>query len=235
MEFSWRTGSSPARTAGSAIALRVDIFLQKTGNQPKLLPMNNSALPQSLRPRAPVPARLNAGTASAKIFSSKIPHNPLKRLISDERIQGNPSVSNPPIGGFQTEKDPNQGNPNRIGRMQGAAGRREGAEPIPARTRAPPDRRRRVWLSKLKGGSAARGTHCRSVNAARRAPRLFRGAGIAVRGRTDVLRLSRPWRQVQSRRARRLHALMASQFGPGLAPTAATPITFVPFISQTAA
>jgi hypothetical protein len=29
-------------------------------------------------------------------FFVKIPRNPLKRLISDERIQGNPSFSNPP-------------------------------------------------------------------------------------------------------------------------------------------
>ena len=30
-----------------------------------------------------------------KIFSPKFPHKPLKRLDSDEKIQGNPSFSNP--------------------------------------------------------------------------------------------------------------------------------------------
>jgi hypothetical protein len=33
-------------------------------------------------------------TATKKFFQ-KIPHKPLKRLDSDERIQGNPSFSNP--------------------------------------------------------------------------------------------------------------------------------------------
>jgi hypothetical protein len=35
------------------------------------------------------------GKGRDKFFSRKIPRNPLKRFDSDERIQGNPSFSNP--------------------------------------------------------------------------------------------------------------------------------------------
>jgi hypothetical protein len=35
-----------------------------------------------------------------KFLSAKIPRNPLKMLDSDERIQGNPSLSNPQNHGF---------------------------------------------------------------------------------------------------------------------------------------
>ncbi|HLX97257.1 MAG TPA: hypothetical protein VKR62_01050, partial [Roseiarcus sp.] len=56
-----------------------------------------------------------------KFLSRKISRNPLKSLDSNERIQGNPSVSNPRIGAFQSENAPDQDNPNRTGR---AAARR---------------------------------------------------------------------------------------------------------------
>ena len=39
------------------------------------------------------------GPRSRKIFSAKFPRKPLKRLDSDERIQGNPSFSNPSLTG----------------------------------------------------------------------------------------------------------------------------------------
>ncbi len=56
------------------------------------------------------PAR---GQRSTKIFSAKFPRKPLIRLDSDERIQGNPSFSNPPDGGFRSKTATGQGNPNR--------------------------------------------------------------------------------------------------------------------------
>ncbi len=57
--------------------------------------MNNCALPQSPRLEPIRPGRRAGAKGRAKFFSAKIPRNPLKRLISDERIQGNPSFSNP--------------------------------------------------------------------------------------------------------------------------------------------
>jgi hypothetical protein len=53
-----------------------------------------------------------AREARVKFVPPKIPRNPLKRLISDERIQGNPSFSNPPNQGFLTKRGPIQENPN---------------------------------------------------------------------------------------------------------------------------
>jgi hypothetical protein len=41
------------------------------------------------------------GKGRKNFIFSKIPHNPLKRLDSDERIQGNPSLSNPLFCPFQ--------------------------------------------------------------------------------------------------------------------------------------
>ena len=50
-------------------------------------------------------ASLDASAAAAKgrekFLSAKIPRNPLKRLDSDERIQGNPSFSNPQKRGLR--------------------------------------------------------------------------------------------------------------------------------------
>jgi hypothetical protein len=37
----------------------------------------------------------NRRRRATKIFPTKFPHKPLKRLVSRERIQGNPSFSNP--------------------------------------------------------------------------------------------------------------------------------------------
>jgi hypothetical protein len=44
------------------------------------------------------------GKAREKFLSAKIQRNPLKRLDSDERIQGNPSFSNPQKRGFSRPK-----------------------------------------------------------------------------------------------------------------------------------
>jgi hypothetical protein len=45
------------------------------------------------------------GKAREKFLSAKIQRNPLKRLDSDERIQGNPSFSNPHKRGFLRSND----------------------------------------------------------------------------------------------------------------------------------
>jgi hypothetical protein len=50
-------------------------------------------MPRRLAPVPPLTPPLAKGRE--KFHSAKIPCNPLKRLDSDERIQGNPSFSNP--------------------------------------------------------------------------------------------------------------------------------------------
>jgi hypothetical protein len=49
------------------------------------------------KPRGPARAALDAQEAETKNPAPKIARNTLKRLDSDERIQGNPSFSNPQI------------------------------------------------------------------------------------------------------------------------------------------
>jgi hypothetical protein len=62
---------------------------------------------------APVSAlRPSRAKGREKFIPAKIPRNPLKRLDSDERIQGNPSFSNPLIEGFRGQLAWNQENPN---------------------------------------------------------------------------------------------------------------------------
>ena len=54
--------------------------------------MDNFVFPQSRNaPRRPRPGRPLGPKGDAKFSSPRIPCNPLKRLISHERIQGNPS------------------------------------------------------------------------------------------------------------------------------------------------
>jgi hypothetical protein len=65
-----------------------------------------------------------AAKGRAKFLSAKIRRKPLKRLDSDERIQGNPSVSNPHNQGFGGQTTRAQENPNRIDRAE-PRGRRE--------------------------------------------------------------------------------------------------------------
>jgi hypothetical protein len=50
--------------------------------------------------------------SARKNVSAKIPYNPLKRLDSDERIQGNPRKSNTHKRGFRREIATGQENPN---------------------------------------------------------------------------------------------------------------------------
>ena len=81
------------------------------------------ASPAAFRPGAPTAPR---GKRVTKNFSAKIPRNPLISLVSDERIQGNPSFSNPQKWGFCSERAEAQENPNRVRRT--LCGRpREGA------------------------------------------------------------------------------------------------------------
>jgi hypothetical protein len=58
--------------------------------------MNNPALPASTAARS----GYSGEPGVAKKFSTKIARNPLISLDSDERIQGNPSFSNPQKLGF---------------------------------------------------------------------------------------------------------------------------------------
>jgi hypothetical protein len=62
--------------------------------------MNNSALPYGLDRRS---RRGAMGKGGRKILPAKTPRNPLKRLDSDERIQGNPRKSNSSNRGFRSE------------------------------------------------------------------------------------------------------------------------------------
>jgi hypothetical protein len=55
---------------------------------------------------------LAPGKASRKILLAKNPRNPLKSLVSGERIQGNPRKSNPQERGLQRETPRRQENPN---------------------------------------------------------------------------------------------------------------------------
>jgi hypothetical protein len=58
--------------------------------------MNASALPHSLAGGLPFRRfERPGGKRVTKIFSAKIPRNPLISLDSDERIQGNPRKNNP--------------------------------------------------------------------------------------------------------------------------------------------
>ena len=61
----------------------------------------------SVWPRPPLPSRRHGvamGKGGRKIFPAKTTRNPLISLDSDERIQGNPSFSNPQKRGFPTPK-----------------------------------------------------------------------------------------------------------------------------------
>jgi hypothetical protein len=55
-----------------------------------------------------------AAKGREKFLSAKIPRNPLKRLDSDERIQGNPSFSNPHELGFLRPNDHAPRKPKRV-------------------------------------------------------------------------------------------------------------------------
>jgi hypothetical protein len=56
--------------------------------------VKNSAYPHDLDRHVPVLTPPRRAKRAREIFSAKIQCNPLKRLDSDERIQGNPSFSN---------------------------------------------------------------------------------------------------------------------------------------------
>ena len=64
--------------------------------------------------------RPRRGQRSTKIIAARFPRNPLIRLDPDERIQGNPSFSNPISGRFRSETAIGQENPNcaRAGRIR---------------------------------------------------------------------------------------------------------------------
>jgi hypothetical protein len=83
------------------------------GNGRAAIPCGKSEIELSLRHDQSVPfrktkivARRSHGSGAGakgreKFLSAKILRNPLKRLDSDERIQGNPSLSNPQNPGFR--------------------------------------------------------------------------------------------------------------------------------------
>jgi hypothetical protein len=67
--------------------------------------------------------------AAGKKFR-KYPRKPLIRLVSHERIQGNPSFSNHKFGGFGNETASRQENPNELNRLNFAlSAAAEGAKP----------------------------------------------------------------------------------------------------------
>ena len=70
--------------------------------------MNKPALRMASTARA-TPGAPNATESERKKFTRFIPRNPLKRLDSDERIQGNPTLI---IGGFRNGTAMRQENPN---------------------------------------------------------------------------------------------------------------------------
>jgi hypothetical protein len=65
------------------------------------------------RALGPVSTLLPSCKGARNCFQAKIPCNPLKRLDSDERIQGNPSFSNPKKRRFSRQTASTQENPNR--------------------------------------------------------------------------------------------------------------------------
>jgi hypothetical protein len=81
--------------------------------------MSNAALPHA-RMSAPISALQKPGKRPEKKFSSIFPYNPLKRLDSDERIQGNPNESNRQNRGFSQRKEPETRKPKRIDRADAA-------------------------------------------------------------------------------------------------------------------
>jgi hypothetical protein len=88
----------------SRVALRMRITKENGFNSiflQKIRKCVNSIYEQSCPPirrdRSLIPPTLPPPRAKARerFLSAKIPRNPLKRFDSDERIQGNPSFSNP--------------------------------------------------------------------------------------------------------------------------------------------
>ena len=67
-----------------------------------------------------------------KKFSRFYPHNPLKRLDSDERIQGNPRQSNAHKPGSSQRESDEPRKSKRIDRSNVAARCQEGVEPTPS-------------------------------------------------------------------------------------------------------
>jgi hypothetical protein len=82
--------------------------------------MNNSAHQHDLDRRPPFRRRSRAAKERAKFRSRKIRRNPLKSFDSDERIQGNPSLSNPPKRGLSRSKGQEPRTAKSTGRPRGA-------------------------------------------------------------------------------------------------------------------
>jgi hypothetical protein len=106
-------GSSPAMTLGFRVfpnylaqprvhsqRYKSRRFLAENQKFSYACPMTDPAFPYAkiMGPRSH--GSETAAKGRAKFLSAKIRRNPLKRLYSDERIQGNPSLSNPQNQGF---------------------------------------------------------------------------------------------------------------------------------------
>ena len=74
--------------------------------------MNNPSLPHAASWGPPLPGRFRDDKSARKNLLLKISCNPLISLDSDERIQGNPSFSNPHKRGFGSQTGANQETPN---------------------------------------------------------------------------------------------------------------------------
>jgi hypothetical protein len=81
--------------------------------------MSDPALPHVQTAGARAVAVALRAKGRAKFFPAKIQRNPLKRRVSDERIQGNPSFSNPQKLGFSRPNGHAPRKPKPTGRWDG--------------------------------------------------------------------------------------------------------------------
>ena len=83
-----------------AEAICVGNLLQESRNRASISPWQIRPFPRARNVGRHSPWRRRGGKGREKFLVAKIQRNPLKRLDSDERIQGNPSFSNPQKRGF---------------------------------------------------------------------------------------------------------------------------------------
>ena len=98
------------KSAEADLVLAATIYCRKTEIR---LSWPHAEILRFRMPRLPDSVRTpSTDKRAAKILVAEIPHKPLKRLDSDERIQGNPGNPIAANGGFRSEKAMSQENPN---------------------------------------------------------------------------------------------------------------------------
>ena len=121
-------GGGPKGRARAAMSCRK--------SETKLSSPHEQSIPSACRILGPpFRRRFRDDKSARKNLLLKIPCNPLISLDSDERIQGNPSFSNPQNLGFSQRNGTFQENPNRVDERRRVR-RREGAKPTPSRCTA---------------------------------------------------------------------------------------------------